>query len=143
MARSLSLFPPEPPEPEADGPERTLGRRRRDSGFDPGSGNRKIAGSFALAFLVLLAAAAGSLAGLTLVYSVDLPQIDELEHYRPSTLTDLYDRNGRIIGSFSLGRRWVRGYRGFAPILREAVLSIEDKSFESHWGVNVLRIGGA
>jgi penicillin-binding protein 1A len=93
--------------------------------------------------LLVLAVITGSLAGLTLVYSVDLPQIDELEHYRPSTLTGLYDCKGRVIGSFALERREVVGYDGFAPILREAVISIEDKSFESHWGVNVLRIGGA
>ena len=104
---------------------------------------RKLAGRSAFAVLLVLAVITGSLAGLTLVYSVDLPQMDELEHYRPSTLTDLYDRKGRVIGSFALERREVVGYDGFAPVLREAVISIEDKSFESHWGVNVLRIGGA
>ncbi|HEX4758802.1 MAG TPA: PBP1A family penicillin-binding protein [Terracidiphilus sp.] len=104
---------------------------------------RKIAGRSALVVLLLLAVITGSLAGLTLVYSVDLPQINQLEHYRPSTTTDLYDRNGHIIGSFALQRRVVVGYDDFAPILRQAVISIEDKSFESHWGVNVLRIGGA
>ena len=91
----------------------------------------------------MLAAVTGSLAGLTLVYSVDLPQIEELEHYRPSTTTDLYDRKGRIIGSFALERREVVGYDDFAPILRQAVISIEDKNFESHWGVNVFRVAGA
>ena len=104
---------------------------------------RKIAGRSAFAALLLLAIITGSLAGLTLVYSVDLPQIDELEHYNPSTTTDLYDRKGRIIGSFALEHREVVQYDDFAPVLRQAVLSIEDKSFESHWGVNVLRIGGA
>ena len=104
---------------------------------------RKIAGRSALAVLVLLAMITGSLAGLTLVYSVDLPQIGQLEHFRPSTTTDLYDRNGRIVGSFALEHRVVIDYNGFAPILRQAIISIEDKSFESHWGVNVLRIAGA
>ncbi len=104
---------------------------------------RKFAGKFALAALLMLAIITGSLAGLMLVYSVDLPQIHDLEHYRPSTTTDLYDRNGRIIGSFALERRVVVNYDDFGPILRQAVLSIEDKSFESHWGVNVLRIAGA
>ncbi len=93
--------------------------------------------------LLVLAAVTGSLAGLTLVYSVDLPQIDDLEHYRPSTTTDLYDRKGRIIGSFALERREVVGYDGFAPVLRQAVISIEDKNFESHWGINVFRVAGA
>ncbi len=92
---------------------------------------------------MLLAAVTGSLAGLTLVYSVDLPQIQDLEHYRPSTITDLYDRKGRIIGSFALERREVVGYDGFAPVLRQAVISIEDKNFESHWGINVFRVAGA
>jgi len=78
-----------------------------------------------------------------LVYSVDLPQINDLEHFRPSTTTDLYDRKGRIIGSFALERREVVGYNDFAPVLRQAVISIEDKSFESHWGINVFRVAGA
>jgi penicillin-binding protein 1A len=93
--------------------------------------------------LLLLAVITGSLAGLTLVYSVDLPQIHDLEHYRPSTNTELYDRKGRIIGTFALERREVIGYDGFAPALRQAVISIEDKSFESHWGINMFRVVGA
>jgi len=104
---------------------------------------RKLAGRSALAVLIVLAAVTGSLAGLTLVYSVDLPQIHELEQYRPSTTTDLYDRKGHIIGSFALERREVVGYDGFAPVLRQAVISIEDKNFESHWGINVFRVAGA
>ncbi len=104
---------------------------------------RKLAGRSALAVLLVLSVITGSLAGLTLVYSADLPQITELEQYRPSTITNLYDRNGLPVGSFALQRREVVGYEGFAPILREAVISIEDKDFYSHWGINVLRIGGA
>ncbi len=93
--------------------------------------------------LVLLAAAAGSLVGLMLVYSVHLPQIDDLERYRPSTTTELYDVKGRVFGSFALERRVVVGYEDFSPLLRQAVISIEDKNFESHWGVNVFRVAGA
>jgi penicillin-binding protein 1A len=104
---------------------------------------RKIAGRSALIVLVLLAMTTGCLAGLTLVYSFDLPQISQLEHFKPSTTTDLYDRHGNIIGSFALEHRVVVDYNGFAPILRQAIISIEDKNFESHWGVNVFRIAGA
>jgi len=113
------------------------------SGFQPGAGGRKIAGSLAIAFLVVLAAAAGSLAGLMLVYSVNLPQIAELEHYRPSTTTELYDVHGRSFGSFALERRVVVGYNDFAPVLRQAVISTEDRDFESHWGINLFRVAGA
>jgi penicillin-binding protein 1A len=103
----------------------------------------KLAGKYALAALLILAVITGSLAGLMLVYSVDLPQIHDLERYRPSTTTDLYDRKGRIIGSFALERREVVNYDDFAPVLRQAVISIEDKSFASHWGINVFRVAGA
>jgi penicillin-binding protein 1A len=106
-------------------------------------GRRKAAGGVAVLLLVLLAAAAGSLAGLTLVYSVDLPQIADLEHYKPLATTDLYDAHGQLFGSFAMERRSVVQYDDFPPILRQAVISIEDKNFESHWGVNLFRVLGA
>ena len=61
--------------------------------------------------LLLLAVVTGSLAGLMLVFSVNLPQINDLERYRPSTMTDLYDRKGRIIGSFALEKTHRRQLR--------------------------------
>jgi penicillin-binding protein 1A len=106
-------------------------------------GPRKVAGKLALLLLVLLAAAAGSLAGLTLVYSVDLPQIADLEHYKPLATTELYDLHGQLFGSFAMERRNVVQYDDLPPILRQAVISIEDKNFESHWGVNLFRVLGA
>ena len=124
--------------------QRGLGRTHlRERVPVPPPRRRKVAGKVALTALLLLSVTTGTLAGLVLVYSADLPQIHDLERYRPSTTTDLYDRKGRIIGSFALQRRVVVNYDDFAPVLREAVISIEDKSFESHWGVNVMRIAGA
>jgi len=125
-------------------PPRGLGRSHRlDPDPVPPVRRRKLAGRIAFASLFLLAIITGALAGATLVYSVDLPQIRDLERYRPSTTTDVYDRDGRLIGSFALQRRVVINYDDFAPVLRQAVISIEDKSFESHWGINVFRIVGA
>jgi penicillin-binding protein 1A len=109
----------------------------------PAKHRRKLVGKLTLVSLLILAVITGSLAGLTLVYSFDLPQIADLERYRPSTTTELYDQKGRIVGSFALERREVVDYDGFAPVLRQAVISIEDKSFESHWGINVFRVIGA
>ena len=104
---------------------------------------RKVAGKVAFFVLLLLAVVTGSLAGLMLVFSVNLPQINDLERYRPSTMTDLYDCKGRVIGSFALEKRIIVNYDDFAPVLRQAVISIEDKNFDSHWGINVFRIAGA
>ena len=104
---------------------------------------RRLWGWVLYGVLVLLAAGAGSLAGLLFVYNTDLPQVDELEHYRPISNTELFDDQGRVIGSFALQRRVVAQFQDYPLILREAVISIEDKNFEKHWGVNVWRILGA
>src|SRR5581483_416882 len=90
--------------------------------------------------LVLISAGAGALAGLLLVYSTDLPQVEQLEHYRPSSTTELYDDQGRVIGSFALQRRVVASYEDYPRVLRDAVISIEDKDFEKHWGIDLWRI---
>jgi len=93
--------------------------------------------------LVLVSAAFGALAGLLFVYSTDLPQVDELERYRPSSITELYDDEGRVIGSFALQRRVIASYNDFPKVLRDAVISTEDKEFERHWGVDFYRVFGA
>ena len=108
-----------------------------------GPGNIKLAGSITFLALLVLAIVAGSLTGLMLVYSVNLPQIADLERYRPITTTDLLDVHGRVFGSFALERRVVVPYEALPTILRQAVISIEDKNFESHWGVNIFRVAGA
>jgi penicillin-binding protein 1A len=96
-------------------------------------------------FLVLLGLSSvfGMLCGLLLVYSIDLPQMDDLARYRPNTTTELLDVHGRVFGSFALERRVVVPYTELPPVLRAAIISIEDKSFESNWGVNLLRAVGA
>jgi penicillin-binding protein 1A len=94
------------------------------------------------AFLLLLATSAlfGVMLGLVLVYSINLPQMAELERYRPSTTTELYDIHGEVVGSFALERRVVMPYSEFPPILRGAILSIEDKDFETNGGLNLVRM---
>jgi penicillin-binding protein 1A len=133
------------PQPPAHPPARRGFRppQRLQTETTPERQRRKLAGRVTLGILFALAAIAGSLAGLTLVYSVDLPQINDLERYRPSTTTELYDIKGRPFGSFALERRIIVNYDDFSPVLRQAVISIEDKNFESHWGINVFRVAGA
>jgi penicillin-binding protein 1A len=104
---------------------------------------RKLVSRVLFGLLVLVSALVGATAGLLLVYSTDLPQVEELEHYRPNSITELYDGQGRIIGSFALQRRVVAAYNDYPQVLRDALISIEDKDFYRHWGINVWRIAGA
>ncbi len=102
-----------------------------------------IVGRLTLAMLILGAALLGAVGGLFVVYSTDLPQTSELERYRPNAITEVYDDQGRVIGSFALQRRVIASYNDFPPVLRDAVLSIEDKDFEKHWGIDLQRALGA
>src|SRR6202163_520310 len=106
-------------------------------------GGRRLVGRVLFGLLVLVAILVGATAGLLLVYTTDLPQVDALEAYRPSSITELYDDHGRVIGSFALQRRVVSSYDDFPPILRDALVSIEDKDFYKHSGINFFRIMGA
>jgi penicillin-binding protein 1A len=102
--------------------------------------SRKVFGQFVFLILLLLAVGVGALGGLIFVYSSDLPQVRQLEDYRPDVITELYADDGTPIGSFALERRVIVNYDQIPPALRDAVISIEDRHFESHWGVDVLRI---
>jgi penicillin-binding protein 1A len=106
-------------------------------------GGRKLVGRVMFGLLVLISALIGATAGLLLVYTTDLPQVEALENYRPSSVTEIYDDHGRVIGSFALQRRVVASYEDFPPVLRDALVSIEDKDFYRHSGINFWRIVGA
>jgi len=106
-------------------------------------GGRKLVGRVLFGLLILIAILVGATGGLLLVYTTDLPQVDALEAYRPSSITELYDAHGKVIGSFALQRRVVVGYDDFPPVLRDALVSIEDKDFYKHSGINFWRIAGA
>ncbi|MEP6644152.1 MAG: PBP1A family penicillin-binding protein [Acidobacteriaceae bacterium] len=105
--------------------------------------SKKLVRRLLFALMVLVSALIGATAGLLLVYSTDLPEVEELEHYRPGSITQLYDDQNRIIGTFALQRRVVASYEDFPPVLRDALLSVEDKDFFRHSGINLWRVFGA
>lgn len=106
-------------------------------------GGKKLVRRVVFILLLLASVLTGTLGGLLIVYSTDLPQISDLERYRPSTITEIYDTHGQVIGSFALQRRVVAAYDDFPKVLRDAIISTEDKSFEQHWGINFWRVLGA
>ncbi len=105
--------------------------------------NRRVASWQIFKLLLGLSALAGVMCGLALVFAIDSPQMEELAKYRPNTTTELLDTHGREIGTFALERRVVVPYADLPPVLHDAIVSIEDKSFESNWGVNLYRAAAA
>jgi penicillin-binding protein 1A len=102
--------------------------------------SRKLFGQFVFLILVLLSAGVGALGGLVFVYSSDLPKVRELEDYRPDVMTEIYADDGTAIGSFALEHRVIVNYNQIPPVLRNAVIAIEDRHFESHLGVDIVGI---
>ncbi len=106
----------------------------------PPSSTRKVLGHFVFIVLIFLAAGVGVLGGLVFVYSTDLPQIQSLENYHPDVMTEVYADDGQPIARFALERRVMVTYNQIPPLLRNAVISVEDRHFESNWGVDLLAI---
>lgn len=70
----------------------------------------------------------------------NLTSIRVLEEYRPAVKTRVYDSKGRIITEFFREKRNLVDYDKISPYLIEATLSIEDKRFFSHYGIDPWRI---
>ncbi|HUI41652.1 MAG TPA: PBP1A family penicillin-binding protein [Terriglobia bacterium] len=112
----------------------------RPQPLPPWARSRRIFGQFVFAVLVLLSGGAGVLAGLLFVYTTSLPKVAELENYRPDVMTGLYAADGTPIAELAIEHRVIVTYDQIPPVMRDAVLSIEDRHFESHFGVDVIRI---
>ena len=103
----------------------------------------KLIDRVALAFLLLCSIALGAAGGLLFVYESDLPEIRQLETYRPNVVTEIYADDGQLVGSFALQRRILMTWEQVPKVLYNAVTAIEDQHFEDHWGVDFPRVAGA
>ncbi len=90
--------------------------------------------------MFLAAAVLGSLSGVLFAYSGDLPAIEALDDYTPSTITRVYDSRGKTVGDFAIQRREVITYERISPTLRQAILAAEDDGFFQHFGLSIPRI---
>jgi len=97
----------------------------------------RFAGHAGLVALFIVAALLGTLSGVMFAYAGDLPQISALDRYAPSAITRVYARNGETLAEFAIERRLPVGYDDISPLLREAIISAEDKDFNQHFGVSV------
>ena len=78
--------------------------------------------------------------GFMTVLSRGLPPVSGLETYEPSLPTKIYDRNGGLITSFQVERRYLKPYTAFPQDLINASLAIEDERFYKHHGVDYIGI---
>src|ERR671915_69251 len=92
--------------------------------------------------------AAGGLTGIIAAYQLNYSQaaseVAALATYRPSVVTRIYADDGKtIIGEFALEKRIPLKYEEIPPLMKNAVLAIEDARFYDHVGIDPIRIIGA
>src|SRR5467141_98173 len=103
---------------------------------------------FWLPAVLLLALAAGGLTGIIASYKLNYSraanEVAALATYRPSVVTRVYADDGEtVIGEFALEKRIPLKYDQIPPLMRNAILAVEDARFYDHMGVDPIRIVGA
>src|SRR6476660_8492186 len=98
--------------------------------------------------VLLLALAAGGLTGIVAAYELNYSraanEVAALATYRPSVVTRVYADDGEtVIGEFALEKRIPLKYEEIPPVLRNAILAVEDVRFYDHIGIDPIRIMGA
>jgi penicillin-binding protein 1A len=103
---------------------------------------------FWLPAVLLLALAAGGLTGVIAAYKLNYSraanEVAALATYRPSVVTRVYADDGEtVIGEFALEKRIPLKYEEIPPVMRNAILAVEDARFYDHVGIDPIRIIGA
>jgi penicillin-binding protein 1A len=97
-----------------------------------------------VAVLFVVAIVAGALLGVFLAYESELPQISKLEDYKPNIITQVFANDGKtLIGEFAIEKRVVVPFKDIPPVLRNAIIAVEDTEFWKHLGINPWRIPAA
>ncbi len=99
-----------------------------------------LARNFGLIALFVATAVAGTATGVLFAFVGDLPQIEALDDYSPSTITRVLGRDGSVIGDFATERRVLVTFDQIPPVLEHAIISAEDDAFFRHSGIRLDRI---
>ena len=88
-------------------------------------------GVFALLFFSL------TLVGVYLYFASSLPKVDTLEDYRPPVVTNVYSRDGQLIGEYFRERRIIVPITKMPKQLIQAFVAAEDANFFKHRGLDL------
>lgn len=76
------------------------------------------------------------------IFSNDLPDVAAW-NFEPKRLTKVFSNNGKHLHNFLEENREIITYEELPKAMRDAIISIEDQRYFSHWGIDILRILGA
>lgn len=75
--------------------------------------------------------------GILFYFSQDLPELEELQTYKPPVITKVFSADGEVIHKFYQQQRIVLPRPKIPQAMRDAVIAIEDSRFYKHWGFSV------
>jgi len=88
-------------------------------------------------------AAVSALVAATAFYVLvlrDLPTLESIEDYRPDVVTEVFDRNGRLIAEFAVERRRPVPIEAIPQFTQLAFVAAEDGAFYEHSGLDYMSI---
>ena len=92
------------------------------------------------AFLGFVGILSGGLAGVFLGLVYDLPEINQLKLFKPSSVTTVFSSDNQVITQFYLEKRFPVSIEKIPKILIDALVVTEDRNFFQHAGVNLKAI---
>lgn len=93
--------------------------------------------------LLLAITAAGGLVVAFWHFGRDLPDYRQLANYDPPVTTRVYGADGRLVAEYAVEKRVFVPLSAIPPMVKDAFLSAEDKSFYTHPGVDITGIARA
>lgn len=99
--------------------------------------------AISVAITLILGIAAGLLAGYAVGTVRDLPQIEALKSFKPSTVSRVYDAKGTLLAEFYAQKREPVPIGVVPTQLKEAIINTEDRNFYTHNGVDLKGIARA
>jgi penicillin-binding protein 1A len=74
--------------------------------------------------------------GLMITYYQEIPPLSELEGYKPSLTSKIYDINENLIAQLFLEQRTLVPLYKIPKYLKDAIIVTEDENFYKHWGID-------
>ncbi|WP_419655665.1 PbpA: penicillin-binding protein 1A [Desulfosarcina variabilis str. Montpellier] len=92
---------------------------------------------FIVIITICLGLFSGATVGAFLALTRDLPQIRELENFEPSAITHIYSADQVLLGELFMEKRSIVPIGQFPADLITALVTIEDRNFYSHSGIDL------
>lgn len=82
-------------------------------------------------------------AAVYFAFNDNLPDLDELERFQPKRVSKVFSADGQHLKNFLEEDREILSYEEIPQAMKDALISIEDRRFYDHWGIDLRRIFGS